>query len=340
MSNSNQTEYHMNIFQCIDTRKLSLNEVPVWLRDSFLFKNFTEGNELNDTITIDSQFICESTDIDNFKDYIQVISVMSYWRVNQIPYSIRYALEFDIINNIQYELIKESFKLEIYWDVLDVFSRKKVNNIQEFTDSIKAVSYWNLQDDIPDYIIKFIYNTESREFDIIKEQFLKYPNLERFWEKVKVISTTEILNQSLTRTVIELCKYDYYDCLRFFCFRATEIERRNGFQACLISASLGKIMNLKILRENDYPFDQYLLVHTAQGGYIECLRWLHEQHIRSHLSSLPCNGAVKGRQLKCLRFLVENGYVCDEITYRLALETENQEIIEYVRDHMSCRWDN
>ena len=79
MSNSNQTEYHMNIFQCIDTRKLSLNEVPVWLRDSFLFKNFTEGNELNDTITIDSQFICESTDIDNFKDYIQVISVMSYW---------------------------------------------------------------------------------------------------------------------------------------------------------------------------------------------------------------------------------------------------------------------
>jgi uncharacterized Fe-S cluster-containing radical SAM superfamily protein len=61
---------------------------------------------------------------------------------------------------------------------------------------------------------------------------------------------------------------------------------------------------------------------------------------KNSAKTLPEFFTLLWRQLKCLQFLVENGYRCDDMTYRLSFETENQEIIEYVRDHMICRWDN
>jgi hypothetical protein len=312
---------------------LTLEEIPSWLQSSFLYESLIENGDLNETTTISSRFIKDSSDIINSNDFIRVICAMSYWQPYRIPVTLKTALESEIINNVLYENLKDTFPIISYWKLFDVFSRKFIHNIIDFSDAVEAISYWDLEDDLPDCIIEFIYNTPKEEFDTIKDQFVNYPNIERFWKKVDLISKNSE-NESLTGTVLNLCRYDYYDCLRFFCLRASEFEKETGIQACLESVAMGKTKNLEILLENDYPFDPYLLFQVARGGHFDCLRWLHETYMRPNMCKcLPCSGAVQGGHLDCLRFLVENGYLCNDNTYRWAIEGGNAEIIEYVFTH-------
>lgn len=228
--------------------------VPSWLHDSFFFENLEDEGEF----TIDSRFVCSSDVINDIDDFVLVIQAMSYWDVKRLPLSVKYALERKLIGYDQFDTIRGNFPCisESYWNIMDVFLRSSIYDTNELEQGIKAVSHFDLQDCVPRFIYEFVCNKyyDTDWFINNKSRFKELENLDRFWDKMIIIS----LNSKYDAIVL-LCKYDYGDALEYICSIASDFDKRSvcmeAYDTCINETNRQILIDHGVQFESEYSYE-------------------------------------------------------------------------------------
>lgn len=96
---------------------MTVDDVPVWLRQSELYRNFQEGEG---EFQVNSDCIVSTSKIDNIDDFRKVIQAYTFWIVDKIPDT---AFRFVLVGN-NYQQVKQMFSnYRELWDKLDMFYR-------------------------------------------------------------------------------------------------------------------------------------------------------------------------------------------------------------------------
>ena len=336
MTSLSQNNYLMTIISNPinnDWNSLSIREVPTWLKNSFFFDNLMEGSGGNpdDEFGIGSQFIRQTSDIENVQDFVEVIRAMSYWQVHSIPTSVKIAVETNLISYEELLTVKESFPTidKNDWDILDIFSRKFVDDIRDFENAVRAVSYWDLQDSIPTFILEFVFKRYYDEDELynMSNKPMTNNNLERFWHKIHLLTLD--VQPSVFNSIIAVCRYDYYDCLNFLCSIATEFDKRSSERASIESVSHGQLENLRILIDNQFPvIESFIFSIATRCGHLDILEYLHSFINPRDKMSLVRTACREGH-LNCLVFFYSIGYRWGSEMCKIALQSGHMDCVEY-----------
>ena len=336
MTSLSQNNYLMTIISNPinnDWNSLSIREVPTWLKNSFFFDNLMEGSGGNpdEEFGIGSQFIRQTSNIENVQDFVEVIRAMSYWQVHSIPTSVKIAVETNIISYEELLTVKESFPTidKNDWDILDIFSRKFVDDIRDFENAVRAVSYWDLQDSIPTFILEFVFKRyyDEDELYTVSNKPMPNNNLDRFWHKMHLLTLD--VQPSVFNSIIAVCRYDYYDCLNFLCSIATEFDKRSSERASIESVSHGKLENLRILIDNQFPvIESFIFSIATRCGHLDILEYLHSFINPRDKMSLVRTACREGH-LNCLVFFYSIGYRWGSEMCKIALQSGHMDCVEY-----------
>lgn len=336
MTSLSQNNYLMTIISNPinnDWKSLSIREVPTWLKNSFFFDNLMEGSGGNpdEEFGIGSQFIRQTSDIENVQDFVEVIRAMSYWQVHSIPTSVKIAVETNLISYEELLTVKESFPTidKNDWDILDIFSRKFVDDIRDFENAVRAVSYWDLQDSIPTFILEFVFKRYYDEDELYNMSNKPMPNnnLDRFWHKIHLLTLD--VQPSVFNSIIAVCRYDYYDCLNFLCSIATEFDKRSSERASIESVSHGKLENLRILIDNQFPvIESFIFSIATRCGQLDIIEYLHSFINPRDKMSLVRTACREGH-LNCLVFFYSIGYRWGSEMCKIALQSGYMDCVEY-----------
>lgn len=112
--------------------KMSITDVPEWLRDSEIYRNFEEGEG---EFEIDSRYIVSTSKIERPEDFEKVMYAYTFWCVDKVPYSVfEFAIKSKILDNNQcYNKVKKIFSNYYVFDKLDIF----VNFINDLVNQMK-----------------------------------------------------------------------------------------------------------------------------------------------------------------------------------------------------------
>ena len=111
---------------------ISINDVPEWLRDSEIYRNFEEGEG---EFQLDSKYIVSTPNIETPEDFKKVMYAYTFWCVDKIPYSVfEFAIKSKILDDNQsYSKVKNIFSNYYVFDKLDIF----VNFINDLVNQMK-----------------------------------------------------------------------------------------------------------------------------------------------------------------------------------------------------------
>ena len=105
------------------------------------------------------------------------------------------------------------------------------------------------------------------------------------------------------------------------CVSAVQRMQRQGRLSrqellCQAAARSGQLAELKVLRADGWPWDQYTCSAAALGGHLEVLQWARENGCPWDIRT--CHEAAEGGHLKVLLWARANGCPCDENELHIA----------------------
>lgn len=85
------------------------------------------------------------------------------------------------------------------------------------------------------------------------------------------------------------------------------------------AAMNGDLARLQVVRDQGASCDAFVMLHAAAGGHVECMQFLHADHMPFHPedSCIPlscCTVAAAGGHIKSMRFAHEKGAAIDSNT--------------------------
>ena len=109
-------------------------------------------------------------------------------------------------------------------------------------------------------------------------------------------------------------------------------------EAFLGAIKAGDLQEIKRLHqgghlENECPWDAWACRAAAEGGQLECLKYLHENGCP--WDERTCEAAASCGHLGCLKYLHENGCPWNERTCRAATRGGHLGCLKYLREHNS-----
>ena len=105
------------------------------------------------------------------------------------------------------------------------------------------------------------------------------------------------------------------------CVSAVQRMQRQGRLSrqellCQAAARSGQLAELKVLRADGWPWDQYTCSAAALGGHLEVLQWARANGCPWNIRT--CHAAAEGGHLKVLLWARKNGCPCDETELHIA----------------------
>ena len=93
----------------------------------------------------------------------------------------------------------------------------------------------------------------------------------------------------------------------------------------------GRLIILKNLHNNGFPWNEDTCSCAARNGHLECLKYLHKNDCP--WNKWTCLFAAEEGNLECLKYAHENGCLWDKHTYICAAERGHLECLEYVYEN-------
>jgi hypothetical protein len=105
-------------------------------------------------------------------------------------------------------------------------------------------------------------------------------------------------------------EFDEDAAVQLGCFRALQRLQRQGLLLrqellCQAAARSGQLEELKLLRENDTPWNEYTCEDAALGGHLEVLQWAHAKGCPWDEDTLT--KAKAGGHLELVNWAIANG---------------------------------
>ena len=105
---------------------------------------------------------------------------------------------------------------------------------------------------------------------------------------------------------------------------------------CAAAARNGDLKELKALRADDYPWNEYTCAYAAKGGHLETLKWARDNGCG--WNDETCAEAAEHGHLEVLKWARANGCGWSEYTCERAAEGGHLEVLKWAREN-GCPWD-
>jgi|TARA_B110000902_G_scaffold198423_1_gene225226 hypothetical protein len=184
--------------------------------------------------------------------------------------------------------------------------------------------------------------------------------------RLKAVSCA--MRKAVAEKGVRLKEIDEEEAVRLGCLGAVQrLDRRGRLSGkellCAAAAMSGQLEELKLLRENGCPWDEWTCACAADGGHLEMMQWAHANGCPwdwktcawaansghrevlqwAHANGCPwdektCCYAALGGNLDLLQWARENGCPWDEKTCSSAAEGGHPEVLQWAREN-GCPWD-
>ena len=158
--------------------------------------------------------------------------------------------------------------------------------------------------------------------------------------RLKAVSCA--MRKAVAEKGVRLKEIDEEEAVRLGCLGAVQrLDRRGRLSGkellCAAAAMSGQLEELKLLRENGCPWDEWTCACAADGGHLEMLKWVRENGCP--WDKCTCGGAANGGNLEILKWLRENGCPWDDRTCWMAAENGHLEVLQWAHAN-GCPWDD
>ena len=131
------------------------------------------------------------------------------------------------------------------------------------------------------------------------------------------------------------------EAVKLGCLSALHRLQRGGNlsrqeRLCEAAARSGQLEELKLLRENDTPWDRDTCWAAAKGGHLKVLQWLRTNNCP--WDEETCRAVASGGHLEVLQWARANGCPWNEWTCSIAANGGHLEVLQWARAN-GCPWD-
>jgi len=276
----------------IDMKTIRISDIPDWLKDSELFDNLVDENNLDEEFTIGSRFIRDSNTVSTLDDFIIVYDISVFFMLRNPPDTLLEFIISDMDLETYFQLRKRyEYQMSEWWDVFNIvidyrddnyhasLKFAKIGNIPmlEFyirqgvsiseehcmkatASNIKCFEFCIQKTPLWDIIDCFNYAIQKKSMDFIQYLFELNPN--------KLIEYEDEYEQN-SRFCITAVETDNLDALAFL--------HNNGFnwnETVTVSASINSLRCLKYAVEHGCPVDWMELIYVCS---ILCRDYVNEK---------------------------------------------------------------
>jgi len=189
--------------------------------------------------------------------------------------------------------------------------------------------------------VKFLYGVNSETRKLIKRSS-RASDLKKMFkvEEMSSISTLEVAWEHKSSWWRE----------RFFCYRVAHTnklellkwareEKECRWDVGTINAAVrqGNLEMLKYCVANECPVNEYACAGAANGGHLECLKYLHEEGKAPWDSGTAYLAASNGH-LHILEYLFERNYRCNVDACSYAAENGHLDCLKYLHETAKAPW--
>ena len=176
--------------------------------------------------------------------------------------------------------------------------------------------------------------------DIVITHVLRSENFDDPADLARLPAVSRAMRDAVAATGLTFEELDELDAVELGCLSALRRQKRGGRlqnpeYLCVAAALSGQLEELKLLRENDAPWDAGVCWAAAYGGHFEILKWARANGAPWGMAGA---GAAGGGHLELLQWLHANGCPWEERTCEYAAIYGQLEILKWLSAER-CPWD-
>ena len=177
--------------------------------------------------------------------------------------------------------------------------------------------------------------------DIVVTHVLRSENFVDPADLARLKAVSRAMRDAVTATGLRFQELNENTAAYLGCLSALHRWQRRGRLSrqellCEAAANVGNLEELKVLRADGWPWDEWTCQRAAEGGHLEVLRWLRDNSCP--WDGTTCKGAALGGHLPVLQWLRANGCPWDLWTCAKAANSGHLELLQWARAN-GCLWD-
>ena len=176
---------------------------------------------------------------------------------------------------------------------------------------------------------------------LVVEHVLRSENFDDPADLARLPAVSRAMRDAVAATVLEFEELGDRRALELECLSALKRLQGGGRLSCQeylceAAAGSGQLEELKVLRENGWPWDKDTCWRAATGGHLEALQWLRANGCP--WDEQTCYMAARGGHLEVLQWARANGCRWNEYTCSGAASDGHLEMLQWARAN-GCPWD-
>ena len=168
--------------------------------------------------------------------------------------------------------------------------------------------------------------------DIVITHVLRSEHFDDPADLARLAAVSRAMRGAVAATGLTFEELDEGEAMELGCLSALQRLQRQGLlsrreRLCEAAARSGQLEELKMLRANVWPWDEWTCEVAADGGHLEVLQWARANGCP--WDEYTCTNAAQGGHLESLQWLRENGCSWDECTCKDAAGGEHLNILQW-----------
>jgi hypothetical protein len=279
---------------------MTIDDVPVWLRQSEIYRNFQEGEG---EFQVNSDCVVSSSKIENLLDFRKVIQAYLFWIVDKIPKSV---FQFVLVGN-DYTEVKQMFSnYESLWEKLSMLQSIQLWNYSTVFSLIMDFASRGYTDCI-EFCLSLVYDDGDRYELLYSDVYLK-------------VIESDMEKHTQNQVMSEL------DKMGFFILHTAYIP---------FDSNVNHIESLIWLHQNGSPIEITTLcaIITKSDNRLIEEYLLYALNSGVELDRYIMNKACEYNNLKAVELLIKFNCPCDEKALMKAITNENLKIMRVLCDY-------
>ena len=170
--------------------------------------------------------------------------------------------------------------------------------------------------------------------DIVVTHVLRSEHFDDPADLARLPAVSCVMRDAVAETGLRFEELAEEEALKLGCLSALKRLQRGGNlsrqeRLCEAAARSGQLEELKLLRENDTPWDRDTCWAAAKGGHLKVLQWLRTNNCP--WDEETCTMAAEGGHLEVLQWARANCCPCNKFTCEWAAGHGHLEVLQWAR---------
>ena len=145
---------------------------------------------------------------------------------------------------------------------------------------------------------------------LVATHILRYEHFDDLADLARLPAVSRAMRDAVAETGLRFEELDEKRAVELGCLSALRRRQRQGLLSrdeylCQVAARRGQLEELKLLRENGFPWDTWTCAFAAEGGHLDVLQWARANGCPWNTTT--CALAANGGNLELLQWARANG---------------------------------